>query len=122
MAPAVLGRIVEVEHGIDEEGRRGIATESIVSTGCIVSGSEVRRSILCPGVRIHSYCQVEDSILLPNAPVNRHSRVRRAIVARGVELPAGALVGFNAAEDRRRHTVSEGGVVVVTPGEECFVE
>jgi glucose-1-phosphate adenylyltransferase len=106
----------------DEEGRRGVATESIVSTGCIVSGSEVRRSILCPGVRIHSYCQVEDSILLPNATVNRHSRLRRAIVDRGVELPPGALVGFNAAEDRRRHTVSEGGVVVVTPGEECFVE
>jgi glucose-1-phosphate adenylyltransferase len=106
----------------DEHGRRGFATESIVSTGCIVSGSEVRRSILCPGVRIHSYCQIEDSILLPNATLNRHARVRRAIVDRGVELPPGALVGFNPAEDRRRHTVSESGVVVVTPGEECFVE
>jgi glucose-1-phosphate adenylyltransferase len=106
----------------DEHGRRGVATESIVSTGCIVSGSEVRRSILCPGVRIHSYGQIEDAILLPNATVNRHARVRRAIVDRGVELPPGALVGFNPAEDRRRHTVSEGGVVVVTPGEECFVE
>jgi glucose-1-phosphate adenylyltransferase len=106
----------------DEEGRRGVATESIVSTGCIVSGSEVRRSILCPGVRIHSYCQIEDSILLPNATVNRYARVRRAIVDRGVELPAGARVGYDPAEDRRRHHVSEGGVVVVTPGEECFVE
>jgi glucose-1-phosphate adenylyltransferase len=73
-------------------------------------------------VRIHSYGQIEDAILLPNATVNRHARVRRAIVDRGVELPPGALVGFNPAEDRRRHTVSEGGVVVVTPGEECFVE
>ena len=73
-------------------------------------------------MRIHSYCQIEDAILLPNATVNRHARVRRAIVDRGVELPPGARVGFNAAEDRRRHTVSEGGVVVVTPGEECFVE
>ena len=104
-----------------EDGRRGVATQSIVSMGCIVSGSEVRRSILCPDVRIHSYGDVEDSILLPGAVVRRHARVRRAIVDRGVELPTGALVGIDPVEDRRRHTVSEGGVVVVTPGEECFV-
>jgi glucose-1-phosphate adenylyltransferase len=89
--------------------------------GCIVSGSEVRRSILCPDVRIHSFCDVEDSILLPGAVVRRHARIRRAIVDRGVEVPRGALVGYDPAEDRRRHTVSEGGVVVVTPGEECLV-
>ena len=53
--------------------------------------------------------------------MRRHARVRRAIVDRGVELPTGALVGIDPVEDRRRHTVSEGGVVVVTPGEECFV-
>ncbi len=105
-----------------EEGRRGVATESVVSMGCIISGSEVRRSVLCPDVRVHSYCQVEDSILLPGAIVNRHSQVRRAIVDRGVELPRGALVGHDPAEDRRRHTVSEGGVVVVTEGEECQVD
>jgi glucose-1-phosphate adenylyltransferase len=106
----------------DEEGRRGLATQSIVSMGCIVSGGEVRRSILCPGARVHSYSQVEDSILLPGATVGRHARVRRAIIDRGVELPAGARVGYDPAEDRRRHMVSEGGVVVVTPGEECLVE
>jgi glucose-1-phosphate adenylyltransferase len=53
--------------------------------------------------------------------VRRHARIRRAIVDRGVEVPRGALVGYDAVEDRRRHTVSEGGVVVVTPGEECLV-
>ena len=79
----------------DEDGRRGVATQSIVSMGCIVSGSEVRRSILCPGVRIHSYCQIEDSILLPNATVHRHARMRRAIIDRDVELPAGARVGYD---------------------------
>jgi glucose-1-phosphate adenylyltransferase len=105
----------------DHDGRRGVATDSIVSMGCIVSGGEVRRSILCPDVRIHSYSRVEDSILLPGAKVGRHARVRRAIVDRGVELPKGAVVGYDPAEDRRRHTVSEGGVVVVTPGEECLV-
>ena len=66
--------------------------------------------------------EVEDSILLPGAIVNRHSRVRRAIIDRGVELPRGALVGHDPAEDRRRHTVSDGGVVVVTPGEDCRVD
>jgi glucose-1-phosphate adenylyltransferase len=105
----------------DEDGRRGVALESIVSMGCIVSGSTVRRSIMCPGVRIHSHCEVEDSILLPGATVNRHSRIRRAIIDRGVEIPGSARVGYDPAEDRRRHTVSDGGVVVVTPGEECFV-
>jgi glucose-1-phosphate adenylyltransferase len=73
-------------------------------------------------VRVHSYCDVEDAILMPNATVNRHARIRRAIVDRDVEVPRGAVIGYDPAEDRRRHTVSEGGVVVVTPGEECFVD
>jgi glucose-1-phosphate adenylyltransferase len=105
-----------------QDGRRGLAIESIVSMGCIVSGSEVRRSILSPGVRVHSYCDVEDAILMPNATVNRHCRIRRAIVDRGVELPRGARIGYDLEEDRRRHTVSDGGIVVVTPGEECQVD
>jgi glucose-1-phosphate adenylyltransferase len=105
-----------------EDGRRGVATQSVVSMGCIVSGSELRRCVLCPDVRIHSFCDVQDSILLPGAVVNRHSRIRRAIIDRGVEVPRGAIVGHDPSEDRRRHTVSEGGVVVVTPGEECFVD
>jgi glucose-1-phosphate adenylyltransferase len=105
-----------------QEGRRGVALDSIVSIGCIVSGSTVSRSILGPDVRVHSYCDIQDSILLPGAVVNRHCRIRRAIVDRGVEIPRGAVVGYDSAEDRRRHTVSAGGVVVVTPGEECLVE
>jgi glucose-1-phosphate adenylyltransferase len=105
-----------------EEGRRGVATESIVSAGCIVSGSRVHRSILSPNVRVHSFCDVEDSILMPNAVVHRHARVRRAIIDRDVEIPQGAVIGYDPHEDRRRHTVSEGGIVVVTPGEECCVD
>jgi len=104
------------------EGRRGVAVDSIVSMGCIVSGSEVRRSILCPNVRVHSYCDVQDSILFPGSVVHRHCRIQRAIVDRGVEIPLGAVIGYDPAEDRRRHSVSEGGVVVVTAGEECFVD
>jgi glucose-1-phosphate adenylyltransferase len=105
-----------------QEGRRGEATESIVSMGCIVSGSQVQRSILSPNVRVHSYCDIQDSILMPNTTIHRHSRIRRAIVDRGVEIPRGAIIGFDAAEDRRRHTVSDNGVVVVTPGEECLTD
>ena len=59
-----------------QDGRAGSATESIVSSGCIISGSHVQRSILCPGARVHSYCDVQDSILMPNVTVNRHARVQ----------------------------------------------
>ncbi len=106
----------------DQDGRRGTAIESIVSMGCIVSGSLVLRSILSPGVRVHSFCDIRDSILMTNVTIHRHARIRRAIVDRDVEVPRGAVIGYDAAEDRRRHTISDGGVVVVTPGEECFVD
>ena len=106
----------------DEEGRRGLAIDSIVSMGCIVSGSDVRRSILSPNVRVHSYCKLQDSIVMPNAVIHRSARIRRAIIDRDVEVPQAAVIGFDAVEDRKRHTVSDGGVVVVTPGEECHVD
>jgi glucose-1-phosphate adenylyltransferase len=106
----------------DEDGRRGTAVDSLVSMGCIVSGSQVVRSILGLGVRVHSYCDLQDTIVFSNATINRHSRVRHAIIDRGVVLPRGSVIGYDPVEDRRRHTVSEGGVVVVTPGEECYVE
>ena len=83
--------------------------------------SEVKRSILSPNVRVHSYCDIQDSIVMPNAVIHRHSRIRKAIIDRDVEVPEAAVIGYDPDEDRRRHTVSEGGVVVVTPGEECFV-
>jgi glucose-1-phosphate adenylyltransferase len=106
----------------DEDGRRGTATDSIVSMGCIVSGGSVVRSVLAPGVRVGSYSSVLDSILLRDAKVRRHARVQRAIIDRGVVVPAGARIGYDAAEDRRRHTVSPGGIVVVTPGEDFYID
>ena len=105
-----------------QEGRRGEATESIVSSGCIISGSHLQRSILGPNVRVHSFCDIQDTLILPNVTVNRHARLRRVIIDRDVEIPRGAIIGHDPAEDRRRHTVSDGGVVVVTPGEECLVD
>jgi len=104
-----------------EDWRRGEAQDSLISQGCIVSGSEIRGSILCPNVRVHSFCTIEDSILMPGVRVGRHARIRKAIIDRDVDIPRGALIGFNSEEDRRRHTVSEEGVVVVAPGDEPYV-
>jgi glucose-1-phosphate adenylyltransferase len=105
----------------NDEGRRGEALDSIISAGCIISGSKVAGSVLCPNVRVHSYCTIESSILMPGVRVGRHSRIRNAIIDRDVLIPRGAIIGYNAEEDRRRHTVSEGGVVVVTLDEEPLV-
>jgi glucose-1-phosphate adenylyltransferase len=102
--------------------RCGRALDSIVSMGCIVSGSLVERSVISPGVRVHSYSHIQDSILMGNTTVNRYCRIRRAIIDRDVVVPAGALIGYDSLEDRKRHTVSDAGVVVVTPGEECYVD
>jgi glucose-1-phosphate adenylyltransferase len=105
-----------------EEGRRcGQALDSIISNGCIISGSRVSGSILCPNVRVHSFCQIEQAILMQGVRVGRHARIRRAIVDRDVLIPRGALIGFDSEEDRRRHTVTEGGVVVVTAEDEPLI-
>ena len=104
-----------------EDWRRGEARDSLISQGCIVSGSRIHGSILCPNVRVHSFCQIEQSILMPGVRVGRHARIRRAIIDRDVDIPRGATIGFHPEEDRRRHVVSEGGVVVVAPGDEPFV-
>ena len=104
-----------------ETWRRGDAIDSLISHGCIVSGSHVEGSILCPNVRVHSFCHIDASILMPGVRVGRHARLRRAIIDRDVHIPRGARIGYDPDEDRRRHTVSEGGVVVVAPGEEPLI-
>ena len=105
----------------DQAGRCGQALDSIISGGCIVSGSSITGSVLCPNVRVHSFCTIEQSILMPGVRVGRHARLRRAIVDRDVLIPRGALIGYDGDEDRRRHTVTEGGVVVVTADEEPLI-
>jgi glucose-1-phosphate adenylyltransferase len=104
-----------------DEGRRcGQALDSIISAGCIISGSRVSGSVLCPNVRVHSFCDVDQSILMPGVRVGRHARIRRAIIDRDVFIPRGASIGYNEEEDRSRHTVSDNGVVVVTKDDEPF--
>jgi glucose-1-phosphate adenylyltransferase len=105
-----------------EEGRRsGQALDSIISSGCIISGSRINGSVLCPNVRVHSFCTIENSLLMPGVRVGRHARIRKAIIDRDVLIPRGAVIGFNEEEDRRRHSVSEGGVVVVTVDDEPLI-
>ncbi len=98
--------------------RRGEAHDSIVCPGCIVSGGQVRRSILSPRVRVNSYSVVEDSILFDGVDVGRYCRVRRAIIDKDVVLPAGTTIGYDAEHDRARgFQVTEGGVVVIPKAE-----
>ena len=105
-----------------EAGSRcGQALDSVISPGCIVSGSRISGSVLCPNVRVHSFCEIEECILMPGVRVGRHARIRRAIIDRDVLIPRGALIGFNSEEDRRRHTVTDSGIVVVTVDDEPYI-
>jgi len=104
-----------------DDDRCGRALDSMISSGCIISGSRIAGSVLCPNVRVHSFCQIEQSILMPGVRVGRHARVNRAIIDRDVVIPRAALIGVNTEEDRRRHTVTEKGVVIVTKDEEPLI-
>jgi glucose-1-phosphate adenylyltransferase len=99
-----------------QEGRRmGFALDSIVSPGVIVSGGRITRSILSPGVRVNSYCDLENAILLHNAHIGRYCRIRRAIIDADVHLPEATVVGEDLEKDRASgHHVTEGGIVVVS--------
>ena len=99
----------------DEPGRRGMAINSMVSGGCVISGAELIHSLLFSNVRLHSYARVEDSVLLPEVEVGRHARIRKAIIDRGCRIPDGMVIGENHEEDAKRFRVSEKGVVLVTP-------
>jgi glucose-1-phosphate adenylyltransferase len=98
-----------------QEGRRmGLAVDSVVSAGCIISGGRVLHSVLSPGVRVNSYCEIEYSILLPGVEIGRNSRVRRAIVNTGAKIPESSLIGFDQAADRAKgYHVTECGITVV---------
>ncbi len=99
---------------VEPGGRAGIAVDSLVSSGCILSGGRVDRSILSPFVRVNSYAQVAESVLFHGVVVGRHCRVRRAIIDKGVTLPDGTVIGEDPAEDAKRFYVSAGGVVVIS--------
>jgi len=101
----------------DEDGRRGHALDSMVCAGVVLSGGVARRSILSPGVHLHSYSEVEDAILMHGADVGRGAVVRRAIIDKDVRIADGAKIGVDPEADRERFTVSAGGVIVIPKGE-----
>ena len=101
-----------------QEGDRvGMATNSMVSEGCIVSGGSISRCVLSPKVRVNSYSQVYESILMENVDVGRYAKIRRAIIDKNVSIPPNMRIGFNREEDEARgFHVSAGGVTVVPKG------
>jgi glucose-1-phosphate adenylyltransferase len=101
----------------DEEGRRGVALDCIVAEGTIISGSTVRRSVIGRNVRVHSYCLIEDAVLMNQVEIGRGCRIRRAIIDKNVSIPPGTEIGYNADKDREHYFVTNTGIVVV-PREE----
>jgi glucose-1-phosphate adenylyltransferase len=101
----------------DDEDRRGQALDSMVCAGVVISGATARRSVLSPGVRLHSFAQVEDSVLFQDVDVGERAVVRRAIVDKNVRIAPGATIGVDPEADRRRFHISDSGIVVIGKGE-----
>ena len=97
-----------------EPKRMGVAIDSVVSSGCIVSGGTVRNSVLSPDVRVNSYSDVDTSIIFSHVNIGRHCRVRRAVIDRDVHIPEGTVIGFDPDADRERYFVTDSGITVVT--------
>ena len=92
-----------------------MAVDSMVSGGCIVSGSNVRHSLLFSNVRVNSYCDIEDAVIFPDAEIGRHSTVHKAIIEKGCIIPPNSEIGVDPDQDAERFYVSPGGVILVTP-------
>ncbi|MFB3885999.1 MAG: glucose-1-phosphate adenylyltransferase [Thermodesulfobacteriota bacterium] len=99
-----------------DEGRTGTALNSILSNGCIISGGSVKRSVLSPKVMIHSFVEIEDSILMEGVDVGRKAKIRRTIIDKDVHIPPGMEIGYDLDEDIKRFTVTASGIVVVPKG------
>jgi glucose-1-phosphate adenylyltransferase len=111
--PLPPAKTVFDDHG---SNRVGASYDSVVSSGCIISGGKVYRSILSPNVRIHSYSEVRDSILMEGVEVGREARISRAIIDKRIHIPKGYQIGFNLAEDAKKFTVTQSGIVVLSKG------
>ncbi len=99
----------------NDDDRRGMAVDSMVSGGCVISGSKVRHSLLFSNVKVRSYCEITDTVVLPDVLINRHCRLKKAVIDKGCHIPEGTVIGENFEEDAKRFYVTPRGVVLVTP-------
>jgi glucose-1-phosphate adenylyltransferase len=98
----------------DHNGSHGMTVNTIVSGGCIVSGSHVANSVLFSGVRVHSFCNIDQAVILPDVTIGRRSRLHKVVVDRGCQIPEDTVIGEDSAQDAARFERTEGGVVLVT--------
>ena len=99
----------------DDDNRRGMAVDSLVSGGCIISGAYLTRSLLFSNVHVHSYSNVEDSVLLPNVTVSRSVTLKRVVVDKNCVIPEGMTIGVNPEQDKKHFFVTDKGITLVTP-------
>jgi glucose-1-phosphate adenylyltransferase len=98
----------------NSDERRGMATDSLISGGCIISGAVINQSVLFSDVHVHSFSEIEDSVIMPNVEVGRHVKLKRVVVDKGASIPDGMEIGFDLALDKKRFYVSEKGITLVT--------
>lgn len=99
----------------NDDDRRGMAVDSSVSGGCIISGSALRKTLLFSNVRVHSYSRIEESVILPETVIHRHCKIRRAVIDRGCEIPEGTVIGYDRNQDQANgFRITENGIVLVT--------
>ncbi len=99
----------------EDEGRRGMAVDSMVSGGCLISGAKICRSLLSSQVEVHSYSSVTDTVVLPGVTIGSRCRINKAVIDRGCDIPTGTVIGEDPEEDAARFYRTENGVVLVTP-------
>jgi len=109
------GQLPPAKFVFDDDDRRGMAVDSMVSGGCVVSGALVRHSLLFSNVRVNSYSTVKDSVVLPGVEIGRHCHIEKAIIDQGCKIPEGTVIGRDPAEDAERFHVTPNGVTLVVP-------
>lgn len=109
------GTVTTCQVYFDDETRRGMAIDSMVSGGCIISGALVRHSLLYSNVTIDNYTKIDGSVILPDVTIGKNCRIYHAVIDKGCDIPDGTVIGKDTEQDKKRFHVSSSGVVLVTP-------
>ena len=99
----------------NDDNRRGMAVDSMISGGCVISGATVSHSVLFSNVTVHSYAIVEDAVVLPEVNIGRNCRLKNVVLDKGCDIPPGTVIGEDSVADAEKYEVSPNGVVLVTP-------